>query len=184
MALQNSSVEPGNITALQEILNSFSDSGTKFLFSLPPHVSLFKLLIQGVSSPFRKYRKYLTNGKVTPLFNSQILISDDNPLYNTAKNLNILYRNQSSGNIYNGTYLGNSVAFPDFSNSTLAAQFVQSLVDWIDSKLGLEYISGFVLNDNWPQDDSYVNVDKTDFPYYSKVKLNIFQRFFTTTTAF
>lgn len=108
------------------------------------------------------------------LFNLQILINDNNPLYNTAKNLNILYRNQSSGNIYNGTYLGTSVAFPDFSNSTLASQFMQALVEWIDSQLGLDNISGFVLNDNWPQDDSYVNVDKTDLSYYSEVSLNAF----------
>lgn len=48
VALQNSSVEPDNITVLQEILSTFSDSGTKFLFSLPPHVSPFKqYYIQG-----------------------------------------------------------------------------------------------------------------------------------------
>lgn len=48
VALQNSSVEPGNITALQDILSTFQDSGTKFLFSLPPHVSMLKLLIQNI----------------------------------------------------------------------------------------------------------------------------------------
>lgn len=83
--------------------------------------------------------------------------------------LNLLYKYQS-GIVYNGTYLGETVVYPDFSSESIG-EYIQTLINWTDTTLGTKYISGYVLNDNWPQDDSYDNVEKKDFPYYTDVSI-------------
>ncbi|KAH1012468.1 probable alpha-glucosidase Os06g0675700 [Dendroctonus ponderosae] len=94
-----------------------------------------------------------------------ILNDAGNELYQTAQKLDVLYKYQS-GLIYNGTYLGQKVVFPDFSNETIR-QYNEVLINWLETVLKVDSFSGFVMNDNWPQDESYENVEKGDFPYYS-----------------
>lgn len=79
----------------------------------------------------------------------------------------MLYKYQS-GVIYNGTYLGQPVIYPDFSDDTIG-QYNEFLINWLKAVLKIDSFSGFVLNDNWPQDESYENVEKNNFPYFSSV---------------
>ncbi|XP_030753565.1 alpha-glucosidase-like [Sitophilus oryzae] len=98
-----------------------------------------------------------------------ILAYDNNSLYASAVSLDVLYKDRS-GNVYLGKYLKLPVSYPDFTHPSIE-DFLKVLMQWIKDQIGLEKISGFVLNNNWPQDDSYKATLNTSFPYMTD-KLN------------
>ncbi|KAL1506617.1 hypothetical protein ABEB36_005944 [Hypothenemus hampei] len=95
-----------------------------------------------------------------------ILVDDNNPLYQKAKDLDLLYKNKST--VYIGTYLDRKVVYPDFSHAKISS-YIETFGTWLKTILNIDLISGLILIDNWPQDDSYKNVSSNGLPYFSEV---------------
>ncbi|XP_050293641.1 neutral alpha-glucosidase C-like [Anthonomus grandis grandis] len=162
----------GDTIDLSEILETYAADQDSNFDTDCIHENLFLALQSSKKSEenITTLKSYITSLAVDKKFlfslPPHILVDDDNPLYKTAKDLNLLYKYQS-GIVYNGTYLNNKVVYPDYSNGSIS-EFIQIMFDWINTNIGIENIHGFVLNDNWPQDDSYTNVEKNEFLYYTE----------------
>lgn len=99
------------------------------------------------------------------MFQFQVEISD-NPLYETAKQLDLFYVD-NTGEPINGSYKGTQVAFIDFS-----LEGINAYLDVIHNTVleGMEY-DGVTFTDNWPADDTYVMSHNYTFPYISEVRV-------------
>ncbi|XP_060526956.1 lysosomal alpha-glucosidase-like [Cylas formicarius] len=133
------------------------------------HENLFtSLALSGEENgtDYRTYIEEMTAGGTKFLLSlpPQIVATANNSLYNISEKLGVLY--STVNGTYKGEYLGRSVAYPDFSHPSIRS-YIEELVELISAKIGMDEISGFVLNDNWPDDSSYKKPDSTDLPYMS-----------------
>lgn len=87
-------------------------------------------------------------------------------LYNKALELGILYKLDEE--VYTGSYLDIDVAYPDYGHPNIQ-DYIKELDTYLQKIINVK-ISGFVLNDNWPTDDSF-KMTNASFSYLSKVSL-------------
>ncbi|XP_066252231.1 lysosomal alpha-glucosidase-like [Euwallacea similis] len=162
----------GDSTNLAEILKIYAKNSGSHFDTDCIHENLFMALQDDVNdkdiTELKDIIKALSEDATKFVFAlpPHILLNDANQLYVKASKLGVLYKNQK-GVIYNGIYLSRTVVYPDFSITSIG-DYINFLIEWLDSKIGLSSISGFVLNDNWPQDDSYKKVESKGLPYFSK----------------
>ncbi|XP_066146865.1 lysosomal alpha-glucosidase-like [Euwallacea fornicatus] len=162
----------GNSINLKEILKIYAENNTSNFDTDCIHENLFMALqddfVDEDIAALKEVIKTLSENGKKFLFAlpPHILVSNVNQLYVKASELGILYKNQK-GVIYNGTYLSRTVVYPDFSITSIG-DYINFLMEWLDNTIGRSSISGFVLNDNWPQDDSYQKVLRKDLPYFSE----------------
>ncbi|KAF7274870.1 hypothetical protein GWI33_012468 [Rhynchophorus ferrugineus] len=156
----------GDETELADILEIYADVSFD---SECIHENLYLSLQKGTSSDndTQNLRSILNNirssgTKFVLSLQPHVVAFDNNTLYNESKD--IFYKD-SSGDIYQGSYLGLPVAYPDYTHKNIKG-FAENLIKWIHEKLGEKTISGFVLSENWLQDDSVDEVYNSSFKYY------------------
>ncbi|CAG9772551.1 unnamed protein product [Ceutorhynchus assimilis] len=162
----------GESTTLSDLLKIYSANNSSNLDTDCIHENLFVTLQNKTQSQddVDLLKTYVVdmfaNGKKFMFcLPPQILIHENNELYIKAKELGILYKNEN-GSIYEGSYLNQPVVYPDYSANS--SEYMETLIKWIDTHLGMDYISGFILNDNWPEDESFIKVPSSSFPYYTQ----------------
>ncbi|KAK4881902.1 hypothetical protein RN001_005221 [Aquatica leii] len=84
-------------------------------------------------------------------------------LYDAAVELNILYKN-ADGEDLNRTYQNQEAVFPDYTHTSIEVWFEE-----VKFNLPTNRIDGFVLKDNWPDEDNYIFKDLDyKFPYMTE----------------
>ncbi|KAF5282113.1 hypothetical protein FQR65_LT14431 [Abscondita terminalis] len=142
----------------QNDIHYASDCVHENLYNLLHHVKPEHGLPALITSLQQKQTKFLMSMPPQVLKANEIL-------YNSSVELNILYRN-SSDEILNGIYKNEEAAYPDYTHSSIGKWFEK-----VKSTLPTN-IDGFVLRDNWPQEDVYIFRDpEYNFPYMTDVSI-------------
>ncbi|CAH1993980.1 unnamed protein product [Acanthoscelides obtectus] len=84
-------------------------------------------------------------------------------LYDSAKSLDILYK--LNGKEYKGEILKQEVVYPDYSTANIE-KYIEEFDKYIKANIETE-VDGFVLHENWPQNDAFYMEDG-EFPYLPK----------------
>lgn len=95
---------------------------------------------------------------------SLIQIDVESAIYNQSLELDVLYKT-NTGEIFNGSYYGKQVAFPDFTHPSIAEFYIRFM-----GNLPTQSFDGIVLVDNWPSEESFEMNQNGSFPYLSEVR--------------
>ncbi|XP_968946.2 lysosomal alpha-glucosidase [Tribolium castaneum] len=86
-------------------------------------------------------------------------------LYDNGTQLGIFYK--SDNKTYKGQYFKNTVVFPFFKHTSIDL-FVQLLAEELKGYFKDTFPRDFILNNNWPKDDSFVFENYENFRFFSK----------------
>ncbi|KAG5893095.1 hypothetical protein JTB14_024296 [Gonioctena quinquepunctata] len=89
----------------------------------------------------------------------------DSELYEAASKLGLLYKYNNS--LYTGTYLKENVSYPDYSTSSIQ-MYMEKFDNFIKKYIPID-IDGYILNDNWPVEETYKMDKNTSFPYFPEI---------------